>query len=207
MRGPVQPGVASANLICMDAEVLAAVAKWPNVPAVFGWLSLSARGEWRIRGEPIANAAIREFIGRNYAADAQGRWFFQNGPQRAYVTLECAPWVYRVQSDGSLRTHTGLTPSQLRAAALIDDSIFVLSTDLGAGSIDDRDTAQFLAVLADASGAPLPEPRLEAALKGEGGVFVVPGHCAMDGAATALRPMRAGQLAAAFGFEALPQPA
>ena len=39
----------------MDADVLAAIAKWPDVPAVFGWLGLTAaigcaviwaRAEW-----------------------------------------------------------------------------------------------------------------------------------------------------------------
>ena len=49
----------------MDESVVAALAKWPNVPAVFGLLALTGRGEWRLRGEPIANVAIRDFIGRN----------------------------------------------------------------------------------------------------------------------------------------------
>ncbi|MGB3277244.1 MAG: DUF2946 family protein, partial [Castellaniella sp.] len=30
----------------MDDQVLAAMARWPNVPAVHGWLSLTARGQW-----------------------------------------------------------------------------------------------------------------------------------------------------------------
>ncbi len=81
----------------MDADVIAAMAKWPNVPAVFGWLQLTARGEWRIRGERIANPAIRAFIGRNYAVDSNGRWYFQNGPQRVFASLALTPWVYRVR--------------------------------------------------------------------------------------------------------------
>ena len=94
----------------MDPSVLAAIAKWPGVPDVFGWLSLTARGEWRMRGEPIANPAICEFIGRNYAADEGGRWYFHSGPQRVYVTLELAPWVYRMQPDDRLRMFAGLVP-------------------------------------------------------------------------------------------------
>jgi hypothetical protein len=31
------------------------------------------------------------FIQRNYDHDAQGQWFFQNGPQRVYVELEATP--------------------------------------------------------------------------------------------------------------------
>ncbi len=94
----------------MDDTVLAAIAKWPNVPAVYGWLGLSARGEWRLKGQPIGNAALREFIGRNYAADERGRWYFQNGPQRVFVELEAAPWIWRISSDGLQRqvlAHTG----------------------------------------------------------------------------------------------------
>src|SRR5882724_360030 len=105
----------------MDDSVLAAIAKWPNVPAVFGWLSLTARGEWRIRGERIDNRAMREFIGRNYAADSRGRWFFQNGPQRVFVELEATPWVYRLTPGEGLLTHTGARPRLLERAALLDD--------------------------------------------------------------------------------------
>ena len=73
------------NLDPVDAVVLRAMAKWPNVPAVFGWLSLDRRGRWLLRGEPIGNAAARQFISRNYQSDPHGRWFFQNGPQRVFV--------------------------------------------------------------------------------------------------------------------------
>jgi hypothetical protein len=126
----------------MDASVLAALAKWPNVPDVFGWLSLTARGEWRIRGEPIGNAAIRAFIGRNYASDNKGRWYFQNGPQRVFVTLDAMPWVIRV-SDG-LSAHTGTPVRACTAAVLLDDGRIVLQTDLGAGIVDDRDNPLLL---------------------------------------------------------------
>ena len=46
----------------MDADVLAAIAKWPNVPAVFGWLGLTARGEWRLKGQSIENAAMMLYM-------------------------------------------------------------------------------------------------------------------------------------------------
>jgi hypothetical protein len=190
----------------MDAEVVAAIARWPNVPDVFGWLSLTARGQWRIRGEQIGNAAIRDFIGRNYASDARGRWFFQNGPQRVFASLECAPWVYRIEHDSSLRTHTGLVPSQLRAAVLVDGLTFVLSTELGAGNVDARDSERFLVAVVDARGRPLADAALEAALC-RGDAFVDPARCALRGSVTALRPLSAGQLPSALGFDPLPQPA
>ena len=190
----------------MDATVLAAIARWPNVPAVFGWLSLTARGEWRIRGEPIANAALRDFIGRNYAADDRGRWYFQNGPQRVYVELELAPLIFRLQCDGTLRTHTGEVPRELRAAALVDGATFALLTELGPGSVDDRDAAQFLAALANAAGRPLAEPDLEAAFRGEIQAYVSASRCGLRGSRVLLQPMRSKQLGSAFGFDPLRMP-
>src|SRR5512137_2286300 len=125
--------------VAMDSSVLASIARWPNVPDVYGWLSLTRRGQWRLRGEAIGNPAIREFIGRNYAADPQGRWYFQNGPQRDFVALELAPWVYRLHPGGPMRTFTGNAPRRLLGAALVDGANFAVLTELGAGSIDDRD--------------------------------------------------------------------
>ena len=78
----------------MDPSVLSAIRKWPDVPDVFGWLSLDLRGNWRLKGDVIANPGICEFIGRNYAADPHGRWFFQNGPQRVFVSLAYAPFAF-----------------------------------------------------------------------------------------------------------------
>ncbi len=190
----------------MDPSVLAAIAKWPDVPDVFGWLSLSARGEWRLRGAPIANPAICEFIGRNYAADERGRWFFQNGPQRVYVTLELAPWVYRVQPDGGLHAFTGLAPRQLQAAALVDGAAFVLLTDLGAGNIDDRDAAQFLSALADGDGRSLDGAALEDALGGDQPVFVAAARLGLGAALVPLRRMAPPELEAAFDFHRRPAP-
>jgi hypothetical protein len=62
----------------MDPIVIQAMAKWPAVPNVYGWLRLDRRGGWLIKGDRIANAGVTAFIGRNYAADERGRWFFQN---------------------------------------------------------------------------------------------------------------------------------
>ena len=101
----------------MDDVVIRAMAKWPNVPAVYGWLALDGRGQWSIRSaaeagfERVANAKLIEFIGRNYHHDEQGRWYFQNGPQRVYVNLDYTPLVYRIARAHplSLETHTGLT--------------------------------------------------------------------------------------------------
>src|SRR3546814_4722559 len=65
-----------------------ALARWPNVPALYGWLRLDRRGRWLIRDEPISRPQIIDTINRNYAADARGCWYFQNGPQRGYMRSE-----------------------------------------------------------------------------------------------------------------------
>ena len=111
------------------------------MPAVYGWLSLDRRGNWRIKGERIANAALREFIARNYEADKKGRWYFQNGPQRVYVSLAYTPLVVHYEGE-RLFDHCGRPFSA--TGALQDDEGSVLF--LGAGSVallDDRDLARF----------------------------------------------------------------
>ena len=125
----------------MDEIVARSLAKWPNVPAVFGWLELDRRGNWRIKGERIGNAALREFIGRNYEADAQGRWFFQNGPQRVYVRLAYAPLVVRYDGD-TLVDHCGRSFSP-REVLLDDEGSVLMRAERGVALLDDRDLARF----------------------------------------------------------------
>ena len=96
----------------MDEAVLQSLVKWPAVPTCFGWLALDRRGAWRMRddyaqthrlpGDPIKNSALNAFISRNYASDTQGRYFFQNGPQRVFVDLDAAPWVVRMMPTNDL---------------------------------------------------------------------------------------------------------
>jgi hypothetical protein len=124
----------------VDELVLRGLAKWPNVPAVYGWLSLDRRGQWRIKGERIANPALREFIARNYEADPQGRWYFQNGPQRVYVRLDYTPLVVRYEGD-ALKDQCG---RDFRAQAmLVDDGGSVLvEGENTVALLDDRDLAR-----------------------------------------------------------------
>jgi DUF2946 family protein len=126
----------------MDEIVKQALAKWPNVPHCTGWLLLDRRGTWRMRdeaaqargalGEPIRHVALIGFINRNYESDAQGQWFFQNGPQRVYVELVYTPWIVRLAVDDeggalTLTDHTGQPFSP--AAAYVDDEGGVLFVD------------------------------------------------------------------------------
>lgn len=124
----------------MDEWVLNALKRWPNVPALFGWLALDRRGRWLIQGEPISHPRIVDVINRNYAADEHGRWYFQNGPQRGYMRLESTPLILSVAADGmQLVTHTGLAIKQIRAAHLDEEGALVLVTEQGAGEIAGAD--------------------------------------------------------------------
>lgn len=93
----------------MDEVVKQAMARWPNVPECYGWLALDRRGQWRMRneyaqqhglsGDPIRHAALIGFIERNYQSDVRGAWYFQNGPQRVYLSLAYTPWVVRLHQQ------------------------------------------------------------------------------------------------------------
>jgi hypothetical protein len=125
----------------MDEIVARSLAKWPNVPAVYGWLSLDRRGNWLIKGEKIGNLALREFIARNYEADAQGRWFFQNGPQRVYVTLAYTPLVVHYEGE-RLLDHCG-RPFAPRTVFQDDEGSVLAEGERGIALLDDRDLARY----------------------------------------------------------------
>lgn len=140
----------------MDEIVKQAMNKWPNVPACYGWLGLDARGNWYMRDEhaqqcgafasglPGAKGAelkhekLRAFIERNYDCDEDGCWYFQNGPQRVYVELEQVPWIWRLQPNGKILSHTGLEVS-LRAACLDEHGHLYLQTSAGFGIVHPQD--------------------------------------------------------------------
>ena len=140
----------------MDPSVLRALERWPGVPAVYGWLALDRRGQWRLRVpdrasfERIGNVALREFIARNYLADDRGCWFFQNGPQRVYVRLEYTPLVYHYDERGALVDHCG-RPTRAKRTYLDDEGSILIVGDLGIGLLDDRDLAEFEARTAPAA--------------------------------------------------------
>ena len=154
----------------MDDIVRAALKKWPNVPACHGWLALDARGEWYMRddrvqaagpfpavkGSRIDHEKLRQFIERNYAADDAGCWYFQNGPQRVYVELEAAPWVWRLPVAGDpmqVNAHTGLA-ARVATSWLDEHGRLFLATELGLGIVHTQD--MLLASGAVESGAWMP---------------------------------------------------
>lgn len=199
----------------MDDAVQAALRRWPNVPAVAGWLSLDRRGKWRLHpeggarpgqpGEGITSEQVLAFIGRNYAAEPDGRWYFQNGPQRVYVTLDATPLLVRLASDGHhLETHHGLAVNEITAWYLGDDGQLYLQTPQGPGMILSRDLAALLERLHTDDGQTL-EQRLEALGAAEGDGFALPDGLALrldERAATRapLLALKTAEVEATLGF-------
>ena len=160
----------------MDEIVKAALKKWPNVPACRGWLALDARGDWymrddrvqaagpfpRVKGSRILHDKLRDFIHRNYASDDDGAWYFQNGPQRVYVELEAAPFVWRIDSRTfALTSHSGL-PAAPQSVWLDDGGRLFLDTDIGFGLVHTQDMHD--AARAVEAGLWQPEPLAFAAM-------------------------------------------
>lgn len=143
----------------MDDLVRQAMAKWPHVPDCYGWLGLDSRGQWHMRddrvqalgifqsGVPGAKGSVLrhdkliEFIHRNYEADAQGRWYFQNGPQRVFVELESAPLIWRIGSQGSVTAHSG-RDAQVQMAWVDEEGLLYLQTNAGFGLVHSLDVVQ-----------------------------------------------------------------
>ncbi len=150
----------------MDDIVKAALAKWPNVPHCYGWLGLDGRGQWFMRDDkaqaagpfasplgaavpsPAAKGSLLrhdkliDFIGRNYESDENGHWFFQNGPQRVYVELEVTPWVWRIQLNGEVTSHTGRPAGAVKATWLDERGRLYLETEIGMGVVHTADMHQ-----------------------------------------------------------------
>ena len=136
----------------MDDIVKQALVKWPNVPDCYGWLGLDARGRWfmrddaaqaagdfpQSRGSWLRHEKLIDFIGRNYESDDEGRWFFQNGPQRVYVELECTPWVWQVLPDYRLQSHTGLQTSA-GECLLDEEGRLYIASPQGLGLVHSQD--------------------------------------------------------------------
>ena len=196
----------------MDDIVLRGMARWPNVPSVFGWLSLDRRGHWLLKGDRVTNPGIAEFFGRNYSRDEQGRWFLQNGPQRVYVTLDYTPFVYRVtalaRSSLTLAAHSGAATTAIKAAFIDDAGQLLLETDVGIGLVHDTDLDWLIPRFRDGNAKAPDETTLAAALDAlqagdDPGLCLDTGHASIR-----VQPVRAADVPARFGFVARPvQPA
>jgi len=136
----------------MDERVQRALERWPNVPDVYGWLSLDRRGRWRLDGGIVRNHNTREAIDRNYACDDRGRWYYQNGPQRVFACLEYTPWIHTIDGASELRTHTGLKVNRLKGVWVDECWSLLLHTEHGIGAVADNDAEQLLDRFCDSAG-------------------------------------------------------
>lgn len=189
----------------MDEWVVNALKRWPNVPALFGWLSLDRRGRWLVQGEAISHPRIIEVINRNYAADEHGRWYFQNGPQRGYMQLESAPLILFVAEDSEhLVTHTGHAVEQVQSAYLDEEGALVLVTEHGPAEVAGPDLQWMLDRLS-IDGKPVEDESLAAALAlpsgSDTGITMQLASSRLE-----LRRLDFSQAPSVLGFERTPTP-
>ena len=140
----------------MDDIVKAAMAKWPTVPHCYAWLALDARGNWRMRderaqalnlaGDTIRNSALQQFINRNYEVDGEGRWYFQNGPQKVYVDLEVTPYIAQLLPQHEWRLHTGEILGVPEHVYLLQDGNIAIQAGRLVAQVDDRDLLNTIAL-------------------------------------------------------------
>lgn len=189
----------------MDDWVIRALQRWPNVPALFGWLGLDRRGRWLIQGGTITHPRIVETMSRNYAADEHGRWYFHNGPQRGYVQLESTPLILFVAEDqAGLVTHTGQPVQRIEAAYLDEEGALMLLTELGPGELIGSDLSWALERMS-AREQPLDDDTLAAALD-------LPSRSETDltlsigSASVPLQRLNFADAPAVLGFERTPTP-
>lgn len=181
----------------MDDSVRQAMEKWPDVPDLFGWLELAATGRWLIKGEPILHQGLIDFIGRNYMRDDDGRWYFQNGPQRVYVDLEYTPWVLYVDNSGTLRTHTNHSAEPGRVAAIDDDGHLLIETERGIGVVASGALPAVTDWLYTAAGEPAGEDGLAAIAEGQSTAAV---YLHVDGQALPVERIERARIPERFGF-------
>ena len=201
----------SMKAAIMDDSVRQAMAKWPNVPHCYGWLALDARGGWRMRddaaqqsghaGDRIAKQALLGFINRNYACDDDGRWYFQNGPQRVYVDLEATPYIARTDPVQGFLLQTGETVGQIDQAYMTERGQLILQSGGKLALVDDRDLAQCTAAMF-IDGAPASDEQLLAWLGAETPASMTLRH---RGCELPVQRIDSAGLAQRFGFVQQPR--
>jgi hypothetical protein len=197
----------------MDDIVKKAMAKWPDVPDCFGWLALDARGAWRMRderaqhfnlaGDKVIQTALLGFINRNYAVDALGRWYFQNGPQRVYVNLEATPFIARTDPAQGLLLQTGEAVGALERAWMTETGALIVEAGGKVAQIDDRDVGQLIAAI-EMGGATVSDDALLAWLDNGAGEGEMALH--YQGKNVPIGRIAQADVARQFGFTRLPVP-
>lgn len=153
----------------MDERVEKAMQQWPNVPDVYGWLSLDRRGRWLLRGESISNPKLIDFINRNYLRTPQGSFVFQNGPQRVHVALQATPWIASLNDAVDpivVEDQSGAVISDIQAVYFSADGEVLISRPDGPALLRDSDLAACLSLLHDPKGQAVSDQGLESWLSG-----------------------------------------
>jgi len=189
----------------MDNSVIRAMARWPDVPAVYGWLSLDRRGRWCLQGDPVTHRGAIAFINRNYASTDQGQWYFQNGPQRVFVDLDYAPWVYALDGHGKLADHTGRSIDELTGVRVDENGNLLLVTERGIGLLSDRDLEPFSDRLRRADGRPCDEESISRLIQSGEDAKAERIYLDWNGGRIHVGAVLREQVSKIFGFEARPR--
>ena len=141
----------------MDELVKQSLTKWPNVPHCYGWLTLDARGAFRMRdesaqaahqpGDIIRHESLLAFIYRNYDCDSRGAWYFQNGPQRVYVELETTPFIARTDPELGFVLHDRTPVHEIDCVFMTDTGQLIIQSHQKIAMLDPSDLAHCLAML------------------------------------------------------------
>ena len=202
----------------MDEQVQRSLFKWPNVPDCLGWLALDRRGQWRMRdeyaqanklpGNTIKHVALNEFISRNYAHDSLGRYFFQNGPQRVFITLDATPWIARIipsENGPQLLTQCG---TEIKPhGALSDEKGNIYITGLFLQSLPDHADSNIFTQTESLSVALLHDHDLDLfsdQSKVEEDACSIRGSWQWDGKELIIEPIHSSELAKRFNFVKAP---
>lgn len=185
----------------MDESVLRGMARWPNVPAIAGWLRRDRRGSWYLRGARVTHPFSIAFFERNFAGDAQGRWFVQNGPQRVYVDLDGPPLLFHLDGADIIRDQWDRELVILLEALVDEEGHLYLIGGEGPGLAGEDVLFNLASRLVDQQGAPLEEDDLELWLEQQtqDKVFL-----SWDNRTIPLTPIASEQLPERLGYIAKP---
>jgi hypothetical protein len=176
--------------------------RWPEVPACYGWLSLDRRGRWRLRGETVTHAGLKDFLDRQYGHDEDGNYFVQNGPQRVFVELEYTPWVLHLVAKDRLETHVGKAVGEIHGAVIDDEGNLLLEIADGIALLSDRDLPLLLRCFHLPSGALADDASVLDVIERESPTRLT--FAWADGHLQVLRVRRC-EVPARYGFVASPQ--
>ncbi len=127
-----------------------------EIPARFlvdGFLKFREDGAWLFKGDKIKHFGLQRFLARQLRRTEEGTYWVVNGPQRALVELEDAPFVVkRVLFDGEKPENSAMTAQlndgseePLTASSLFMSEEGVLYTHVKQGKAGAHDGESHLA--------------------------------------------------------------